>query len=130
MISTNAAPMKQMPKGLRDRLQRLRAAHKALGDLSPTGHAWRCGTDDFHEYLPEYLDRSTTAPLTIVSFDDFAREVDQVAQHGMEYGFHDIIGLCPMPDAATVDGWLSSLTVGAQYLLAAQDLIDTNPNEM
>lgn len=129
-MTAAAAPMKRMPKGLRERLRCLRDTHKALGDLRSEGHAWRLGTDDFHEYLPEYCDRSTMPPLTIVPFDDFQREIDTVGQSGMEYGFHDIIGLCPISDPATIDGWFKSLRVGAQYLLAAQNLIGTNPSEM
>ena len=129
MIATNAAPMKHMPKGLRRRLRRLHSAYEALVADAGEGSAWFCATDHFHEYLPEYSDRSIMPPMTIVPADMFATEVDTVGYNGMEYGFHDIIGLCPIPDASRVDAWFASLKLGVDYLLAAQDLIDTNPNE-
>lgn len=130
MIAANAAPMKHMPKGLCKRLRQLRGTYEALVSVAVEGSAWFCGTDHFHEYLPEYCDRSVLPPMTIVPADEFATEVDTVGYNGMEYGFHDIIGLCPIPDASKVDAWFASLKVGVEYLLAAQALIDTNPSEM
>lgn len=128
MLGANADPMKHMPKGLCARLRKLRATHKALCDLAPEGNAWRCGTEHFRNYLPEYDDRSVMPPMTIVPVDEFATEVDTVGHTGMEYGFHDIVGLCELSSASTVDAWFASLKVGVDYLLAAQDLIETNPH--
>lgn len=130
MLADNAAPLKRMPPSLRSRLRRLRDTCKALAALGADGNAWRCNTEHFHDYLPEYCDRSTLPPMTIVSFDVFAREIDDVARSGMEYGFNDVIGLCPLTDPVVVDCWLASLKVGVDYLLAAQDLIDANPAQM
>jgi hypothetical protein len=66
-------------------------------------------------------------PLTLVPVEQFAREVDDVGRHGMEYGFMDIAGFCPLPDSVPIDDWFASLRVGARFLLAAQDLIQLDP---
>ena len=69
-------------------------------------------------------------PLTLVPVEQFAREVDDVARHGMEYGFMDIAGLCPLPDATRVTDWFASLEAGARFLLAAQELIQLDPDTL
>ena len=69
-------------------------------------------------------------PLTLVPFEHFARELDDVARHGMEMGFMDVAGLCPLPDAENIDDWFASLRLGARFLLAAQDLIQLDPAQL
>jgi hypothetical protein len=127
MIPENAAPLKELPAGLRNRLRRLRAAYKALKDSGHEQNAWYF---DFHtvcEYMPAYEDCSTLPPMTLVPADHFARELDDVGRPGMELGFLDIAGLCPLGDAADIDRWFASLKLGADFLLAAQDLVLTDP---
>jgi hypothetical protein len=65
--------------------------------------------------------------MTLVSADHFARELDDVGRPGMELGFLDIAGLCPLADAGDIDRWFASLKLGADFLLAAQDLVLTDP---
>ena len=57
----------------------------------------------------------------------FARELDDVARHGMEMGFMDFCGLCPLPEVSRIDAWFASLRLGVQFLLAAQDLVRLDP---
>jgi hypothetical protein len=65
--------------------------------------------------------------MTLVPFEHFARELDDVGRHGMELGFMDIAGLCPLPEVDSIDAWLASLRLGADFLLAAQSLIQFDP---
>ena len=60
-------------------------------------------------------------------FDHFARELDDVGRNGMEMGFMEVAGLCPLPDANHIDDWFASLRLGAEFLLAAQELIQLDP---
>ena len=57
----------------------------------------------------------------------FGRELDDVAHHGMELGFMDVAGMCVLRDADRTDDWFTSLRLGAQFLLAAQNLIQLDP---
>lgn len=127
MIAENAYPLKHLPVGLAKRIRRLRKAHAALAELPPADNAWSYRSDFILQYLPEYEDRATIPSMTIVPFDVFAREIDDIAHFGMEQGFDDIVGLYQLPDPAAVDQWFASLTLGAELLLAAQALITTNP---
>ncbi|WP_341896413.1 hypothetical protein [Sphingobium sp. YR657] len=127
MIAANARPLKHLPAGLAKRIRRLRKAREALDVLEITESAWRFNSDFVLEYLPEYEDRGTLPPMTIVPFDVFAREIDDIARIGMEQGFHDIVGLYQLPTPVALDQWFTSLKLGAELLLAAQDLIDTHP---
>lgn len=127
MLAESAAPYKRLPEGLCQRLRRLRKAHDAVKAFGPLGSAWHFDWDAIREYLPEYEDRGTLPGLTLVPFDHFARELDDVARHGMEYGFMDVAGLCQLTDAAKVDDWFASLKLGVELLLAAQDLINFDP---
>lgn len=127
MISANAFPLKRLPAGLVKRIRRLRKAHKALQSLPFDDSAWRYNGEFILDYLPEYEDRGTLPSMTIIPFDVYAREIDDIARACMEMGFHDIVGLYQLPDPAAVDQWFASLKLGAELLLAAQDLIDTNP---
>ncbi|WP_156358161.1 hypothetical protein [Sphingobium sp. Leaf26] len=127
MLAENAYPLKRLPHGLAKRIRRLRKARKAM-DAVPLGDsAWRCHSDFVLDYFPEYMDYGTLPPMTIVPFDVFAREIDDVARPCMETGFYDIAGLYQLPNPAVVDRWFTSLKLGAELLLAAQDLIDTHP---
>ncbi|ALR21473.1 MULTISPECIES: hypothetical protein [Sphingomonadales] len=127
MIAKNAGASAELPNGLRRKLEELRKAHAALGKLRPERNAWRFDLQIAYEYLPGIEECSTLPPLTLVPVEQFAREVDDVGRHGMEYGFMDIAGFCPLPDSVPVDDWLASLRVGARFLLAAQDLIQLDP---
>lgn len=127
MLASNAYPLKKLPAGLVKRIRRLRKAREALEALETTESAWRYSSDFILEYLPEYEDRGRLPSMTIVPFDVFAREIDDVAQPCMEYGFNDIVGLYQMPAPAAINQWFTSLKLGAELLLAAQDLINTNP---
>ena len=127
MIAENAYPHKKLPAGLAKRIRRLRKARDALADLPRTDSAWRYNSDFTLQYLPGYEERAPLPPMTIVPFDVFAREIDDIARFGMEQGFDDIVGLYQLPTSAAIDQWFASLKLGAELLLAAQDLIDTNP---
>jgi len=129
MLAENAYPLKQLPSGLRKRLRRLREAHKAVMALGEDINAWRFETDLIHQYDPDYMDCSHLPSMTLVPTEHFARELDDVGRHGMEQGFMNIAGLCPLPDANKIDDWFASLKVGADLLLAAQDLINLDPSK-
>lgn len=127
MFASNAYPLKKLPAGLAKRIRRLRKAREALDALENTDNAWRYNSDFILDYLPEYEDHGMLPSMTIVPFDVFAREIDDVARPCMENGFNDIVGLYQMPAPAAIDQWFTSLKLGAELLLAAQDLIDSNP---
>jgi len=127
MVSANAAPAKSLPSGLRKALSSVRDAHKALGRIPDEQNAWHFDGPTIQDYLPDLEDSSSLPPLTLVPVEQFAREVDDIARHGMEYGFMDLAGLCPMPTADRVSGWFASLEAGARFLLAAQHLISLDP---
>lgn len=129
MLAENACALKHLPSTLRARLRRLREAHRAVKAIDPDGSAWRFELDAVNEYLPGFEDCSHLPPLTLVPFDQFARELDDVAQHGMQQGFMDVTGLCALTAPAAIDTWFASLKVGAELLLAAQDLIDFDPSD-
>lgn len=126
-MTAKAAPLKDMPAALRAALARLRNADIALRASQMAHNAWRHDRDEVLAYLPEYEERAPIPPLTLVPMDQFARELDDVGRFGMEQGFDDVIGLCPLSDPAPIDAWLASLRLGAEVLLAAQDLINLDP---
>lgn len=130
MIGANAAPSTGLPSALGEALHKLEYTHKALRNLRPGGNAWHFETDAVYEYIPYFEECSTLPPLTLVPVEQFAREVDDVGRHGMEYGFMDIAGLCPLRDASWIEHWFASLRIGAQFLLAAQDLIQLDPTKL
>jgi len=130
MIAANAAPRTRLPPGLRQKLNKLRATHKALGGLPPERDAWHVDLEIIYDYVPEFEECSALPPLTLVPFEQFARELDDVARNGMELGFMDVAGLCPLPDADRIDDWFASLAVGARFLLAAQELIQLDPAKL
>lgn len=127
MIAANAAPSAWLPKGLRRRLADLRKTYKALGSLTPERNAWHFDFQVAYEYLPGVEECASLPPLTLVPFEQFTRELDTAAQHGMEMGFMDIAGICPLPDANHIDDWFASLRCGAEFLKAAQDLVQFDP---
>lgn len=130
MIAENRGPPRDLPDGLRRALRALNEAHRAVRRQCPEHNAWHFDGYQVHEYLPGIEEASSLPPLTLVPVEQFAREVDDIARHGMEYGFLDIAGLCPLHDSAIIDGWFASLRVGARFLLAAQDLIQLDPSTL
>jgi hypothetical protein len=130
MLAKNAAPMKQLPAPLRQNIRKLRDLHKALAGIATEANAWRFAFDQIVEYIPDFEDASHLPAMTLVPADHFARELDYVGEHGMQQGFMDVAGLCPLPDASQIDDWFASLKLGAELLLAAQDLINLNPASM
>lgn len=127
MIGANAGSPKQLPTGLRRALCELKGAYRALRRIPPDRNAWYFDTAMLYDYVTGIEECSALPPLTLVPVEQFAREVDDVARHGMEYGFMDVSGLCPLADAKHIDDWFASLRVGAQFLGAAQTLIRLNP---
>ena len=127
MIAANAAPTARLPKALRRKLAELRKAYKDLGSLTPERNAWHLDFQVAYEYLPGIEECASMPPLTLVPFEQFTRELDTVAQSGMEMGFMDIAGICPLPDANRIDDWFASLRCGAAFLKAAQDLVQFAP---
>ena len=127
MIAANAAPARRLPAELRRRLAALRDAHKALAAIPTDLDAWHFDFQVACEYLPGIEECASLPPLTIVPFEQFARELDDVARHGMEMGFMDLAGSCPLPDAGRIDDWFASLRLGAAFLIAAQNLLQFDP---
>lgn len=127
MIAANAAPLAQLPTGLRQKLRRLRDTHKALTFIRPERNAWHFDGELAYEYIPGIEECSTLPALTLVPFEQFARELDDIGRHGMELGFMDVSGICRLQNESRVEDWFASLRVGAQFLLAAQDLIQLDP---
>lgn len=127
MIGSNAAKPACLPKALACALRRLRDAHKALERLASERNAWHFDSDTLYEYVPGIEECSSLPPLTLVPFEEFARELDDVARHGMEMGFMDVCGICPLPEVSRIDDWFASLRLGVQFLLAAQDLVRFDP---
>jgi hypothetical protein len=130
MIASNAAPSGQLPAALRQKLDSLHRSRSALKHVRPEDDAWHIDMDVIYQYVPEYEEVSPLPSLTLVPLEQFSREIDDVCQHGMEMGFMDIAGLCPLADPEQIDAWLASLRLGAQFLLAAQDLIELDPTKL
>ncbi len=126
-MTAKPAPLRDMPADLRNALRRLRDTHAALKAIDRNSNAWAADYEQVFDYIPGMQDCGTLPPLTIVPFDHFAREIDDVARFGMEQGFYDVAGLCPLGDAAVIDTWFASLKVGVEFLLAAQHLISLDP---
>ncbi len=127
MIAANATPWTQLPRRLRRMIRALREAHDAFGAVSDEQDAWHFDSDTVYNYVPEFEECSSLPPLTLVPFDHFSRELDDIGRPGMEMGFMDVAGLCVLPDAARIDDWFATLRLGARLLLAAQDLIRFDP---
>ena len=124
MLAGNADPMKALPPVLRAKLCRLTAAWNAVQGHKSAADAWHIDACQVYEYLPEYEDTAPMAPMTLVPFDDFAEQLDLIGQYGMEHGFFNIAGFCPLTGPDVLAQWFASLRLGAELLAAAQDLID------
>ncbi len=127
MLADKAAPTAELPKPLRAALQTVGQAHAALKAAMPERNAWYFEWDQLLEYIPEMEECTRLPPMTLVPFDQFTRELDDVARHGMEMGFTDVAGIVPLENASLIDDWFASLALGAQFLLAAQALIQLDP---
>lgn len=127
MIAANADPLKRLPADLRAALTSLRAAHRALKANESTARAWHFDFEAITNYVPGFEDCSHLPAMTLVPFERFAREIDDVARHGMETSFMDVAGLCPLIQGCEVEAWFASLKLGANVLLAAQHLINLDP---
>lgn len=127
MIAANAGAPKQLPTGLRKALCGLKGTYRALRRMPAERSAWYFESAQLYDYLPSLEECSPLPPLTLVPVERFACEVDDVARHGMEYGFMDVSGLCPITDAKHIDDWFASLRAGVQFLAAAQALIRLDP---
>jgi hypothetical protein len=130
MLAENATALKHLPRALRARLHRLRDTHKAVRDLARERNAWGYDSEQLFVYRPEIYDYSTMAPLTLVPFRHFQRELDEVARPGMETGFMDTAGLHLLSDPTALDDWFASLRIGVDYLVAVQDLINLDPRAL
>lgn len=130
MIRENAARTRNLPARLRRALKTLCDRHRAIGRTCPDDNAWSVELDVAYAYLPGIEECSSMPPLTLVPVDEFAREFDDIAQHGMEMGFFDVAGLCPLADPSNTERWFASLRLGAEFLCAAQDLIDLDPTAL
>jgi len=129
MLAHNADGLKDLPPVLRAKLRRLTAAWNALkGHKHPTD-VWHFDSDRVHAYLPEYEDTVPLPPMTLVSFDDFAEQLDLIGQSGMELGSFNVAGFCSLTGPGTLTQWFASLRLGAELLAAAQDLIDFDPRK-
>lgn len=129
MIAANAAPRRWLPAALRRKLDALDRAHQALAGIEPERNAWTFDYETVCDYIPGIEECSSLPPLTLVPFEHFTRELDEVARHGMEMGFMDIAGLCPLSDASQIHDWFTSLRLGAQFLACVQDLIQFDPTK-
>lgn len=127
MFAAKAEETSQLPAALRHALSQLRDAHKTLTNQPDEHHAWRLEMDVLYEYVPGIEECSPLPPLTLVPVEQFAVEVDDIGRHGMEYGFMDVTGLCPLPQADALDAWFASLVVGARFLRAAQNVLELYP---
>ena len=123
MLAEKASPMKYLPPTIRTKIRALRTAHVAVMALGQEGNAWAFDFAMACDYVPGLEDCSHLPAMTLVPAEHFGRELDDVGQHGMQQGFMDIAGICPIADAGRVEQWFVSLQVGARYLAAAQDLM-------
>lgn len=130
MIGSNAAQSAQLPIALRQKLLRFHQAHNALRRIEPECNAWHFDMEILAGYVPFIDEYSRLPPLTLVPGEQFAREIDDVGQYGMETGFIDFAGIFPLTEVSQIDDWFASLQLGAQFLAAAQDLIHLDPTKL
>ncbi|MGF7152117.1 hypothetical protein FHS96_005786 [Sphingomonas zeicaulis] len=128
MLATKAARPSRMPTELREAIAALRGAHKQVKRFLDEQSAWHFDHATICDYDPSYEDCSTLPPLTLVPFEHFARELDDVGRIGMETRFLDVAGLCPLTEPDSIDRWFASLRIGVDLLLAAQALIQLYPS--
>lgn len=129
MLAANADPLKALPRALKAALRRVEAAWNSVRGCKEQG-AWHFDFDQITDYLPDYMDAAPLPALTIVPFEVFAEELDNIGQQGMEYGFHNICGLCPLTGPDVLDQWFASLRLGAELIAAVQDLIDLDVSKV
>ena len=127
MLSENAAPPEELPVALTQKLKALHDAATAMSSLSREEDAWRVDSDLVLDYFPEFENCAWMPSLTIVPFEQFAPELDDITRPGMENGFMDVVGLFQLPDEKRIPEWFATLKLGARLLLAAQDLIQFDP---
>lgn len=130
MLAENAAEADALPTNLRRKLDRLDETLKAFNALQPERNAWHLDFDTAYQYLFGIDECSSMPPMTLVPFDQFAGELDDVMRHGMEYGFMDALGIYPLPGSAPIEDWFASLRAGAQFLAAVQDLLQLDPTSL
>lgn len=130
MLRANADPLKALPPALRAALRRVEAAWNSVRGCKEPGNAWHFDVYQITDYMPEYEDASPLPALTIVPFDVFAEELDNIGQPGMEYGFHNVCGLCPLTGPDVLDHWFASLRHGAELIAAVQDLVDLDVSKV
>lgn len=130
MLAENADLLKALPRTLKAALRRVEAAWNSVRGCKEPGNAWHFDFHQIAEYLPEYEDVSPLPALTTVPFDVYAQELDQIGQTGMEYGFHNVCGLCPLTGPDVLDQWFASLRLGAELIAAVQDLIDLDVSKV
>ncbi|PJG49641.1 hypothetical protein CAF53_02535 [Sphingobium sp. LB126] len=128
MLCENAAPLCDLPDGLRTRIERLRSGHSAVNAVDPEHDAWQFESETLSDYVEGLDECAHLPPLTLVPAEHFARELDDVGRHGMEMGFTDAAGLYALSDADCIDDWFTSLKLGVQFLISAQDLINLDPS--
>lgn len=130
MIRERATRTGRLPPKLRDMVKTLGRLHGEIGRVDPQDNAWHLEYEVACDYLPRIEERSFLPPMTLVPIEHFAREIDDIAQHGMEVGFMDLAGLCPLSDDSKIDRWMSSLRLGVELLTTAQALIQLDPNAL
>lgn len=130
MLPKNADPLKKLPPAIRSAIKRVTAAAEAVRAVKEPGNAWHYDFEQITGYMPEYEDVSPLPALTLVPFDVYAQELDEIAHVGMEYGFHNVAGICQLTDADTLDQWFASLRLGAELIAAVQDLIDLDVSKV
>lgn len=130
MLAANADPLKALPRTLKAALRRVEAAWNSVRGCKEDGNAWHFDFHQITDYLPEYEDCASLPALTIVPFDVFAQELDEIGRAGMEYGFHNICGLCPLTGPDVLDQWFASFRHGAELIAAVQDLIDLDVSKV
>lgn len=130
MLAANADPLKALPRALQAALRRVEAAWNSVRGCKEQGNAWHFDVYQITDYMPEYEDVSPLPALTTVPFDVYAQELDQIGQAGMEYGFHNVCGLCPLTGPDVLEQWFASLRHGAELIAAVQDLIDLDVSKV
>ena len=127
MIAANAGRPGSLPVGLRCALHELTKAHRAIDRGASEWNAWSFDPETLYGYIPGIEECSSLPPLTLVPVEQFTCEVDDVGRQGMEMGFMDVAGICPVREAKHVDDWFESLRRGVRFLAAAQALIRLDP---
>lgn len=85
--------------------------------------------EDLCAYAPWYKESLGLPSMTVVPFEIFASEIDDVARHGMESGFLDVSGIYHLDrdDPADIDNWFTTLRAGVAVIEAVQRLTAWTP---